>query len=125
MDVFNAFPNAIVSDVWQLGTLTHDTDTGNNFALVSALDVIVDEISIAEREMNPNPDELNSSTLLYVKPSQLPTLNPNALVTDYLIYNSEDDLYFTIENAGIGKNQETGEVEHVEFLIKQTETAND
>lgn len=125
MDVFDALPNAIISGVWFLGVLEHDTEVGTKFTVAKALDVIVDEISIAEREMNPNPDELNSSTLVYVKPSQLPTLNTNALVAGYLLFNSEDGIYYTIENAALGKNQETGTVEHVEFLIKQQEIAND
>lgn len=124
MDVFNAFPNAIVSGVWQIGTLEHDTDVGTNFAKLNDLDVIVDEIAIAEREMSPNPDELVSDTLLYAQPSQLPTLNASALVAGVMLYNSEQDLYYTIENVGIGKNQETREIEHVELLIKPTEVAD-
>lgn len=123
MDVFSAFPNAIVSGVWQLGTIGQDTEVGIGFNKLADLDVIVDEIAIAELGMNPSPDELVSDTLLYVRPEQLPTLNASALVAGIMLYNSEQDLYYTIENAGVGKNQETGEIEHVELLIKPTETS--
>lgn len=125
MDVFSAFSNAIVYGVWQLGTLDQDTEVGMSFNKLTDLDVIVDEIAIAERGMNPNPDELVSDTLLYVRPEQLPTLNASALVAGIMLYNSEQDLYYTIENAGIGKNQETGEIEHIELLIRPTETSAD
>lgn len=124
VDVFSAFPNAIVSGVWQLGQLVHDTDTGTNFTALGALDVIVDEADVAERGMNPNPDELVSDTLIYVKPDQLPTLNAEALVAGYLLKNGSEETYYAIKTAGIGKNQETGEIEHVELLIEPLEIAN-
>lgn len=123
MDVFKAFPNAIISGIWQISTCQRGGIVGNTFDDENAigLDVIIDEGSATTISSAPNAAPLDADLLLYAKPDQLPTTNTNALITDYLLYNSEDNNYYAIVDASIGKNQETGEVEHIELTVKQTE----
>lgn len=120
--IFDAFPNAIISGVWQIGTCQHGTIVGNQFTKVGDLDVIIDEGS--NSNINATVETLNSDTLIYVWPQQLPTLNTNTLVADYMVYDSENDHYYMITDAGIGKNQHTGNIEHVELKLTQTEVAD-
>lgn len=124
MDVFSAFPNAVVSGVWQLGKLERSTETGVSFSSLGAKDVIIDEISQGSAENSPRAASLDSELLIYAKPSQMPTTNTSALISDYLWYDSTDNQYYTIVEAAIGKNQETGGIEHFEFRVRQTEVTN-
>lgn len=120
--IFNAFPNAIVHDVWQIGTCQHGTVVGNEFKMISYIDVIVDEGNSSS--VNSIPEALRSDLLLYVYPCQMPTLATNALVSGYMLYNSLENAYYEIVDAGIGKNQHTGMIEHVELKVVQTEVVN-
>jgi len=119
--IFDAFPSAIISGVWQLGSFQHGTLVGNVFNKVGDLDVIVDEGSSSS--INNIPEVLNSDLLIYVKPEQLPTLRTNTLVAGYMLYNTTENAYYEIIDAGIGKNQHTGNIEHVELKVVQTEVA--
>lgn len=120
--IFEAFPKAIISNVWQLGTCQHGTIVGNEFELISDIDVIVDEGNSSS--INTTPEALNSDILIYAHPEQLPTLNTAKLVSNYMVYNSAEDIYYMIVDAGIGKNQHTGKIEHVELRLVQTEIAD-
>lgn len=120
--IFDAFPNAIISGVWQIGTCQHGTIVGNQFTKVADIDVIVDDGN--NSSINTTPESIGSDLLVYACPNQLPTVNSNTLVADYMIYNSEEDQYYLITDAGIGKNQHTGNIEHVEFGLTQTEVAD-
>ena len=123
MDVFEAFPNAIVSGVWQIAAYQRGTLVGTQFDVDNAvnLDVIVDEANASDIAAAPNAEPLDADLLIYAKPSQLPTTNTRALVSGYLLYDSEHGDYFAIIDAGAGKNQENGQLEHIELLVKQTE----
>lgn len=121
--VFEAFPNGIISGVYQIGRCQRGTLEGNRFAKTGDLDVLVDEGGYAEINNAPNAAGLSIDLLMYAKPEQLPTTNTRALVSSYMIYDSERDDYFAITRAGLGKNQETGEIEHVELELTQTELA--
>lgn len=121
--IFNAFPNAIVTDTWQIGACQHGTLIGNVFEKVADIDVIIDEGNSSS--VNNDIEVLKSDMLLYCKPDQLPTLDTNTLVAGYMLYNSESDSYYVIIDAGIGKNQHTGNVEHVELKVVQTEVTTD
>ena len=120
--IFSAFPNAIVQGVWQIGKCQHGTVVGNEFKIISCIDVIVDEGSSSS--INSTPEVLRSDLLLYAYPCQMPTLATNALVSGYMLYNSQEDAYYEIVDAGIGKNQHTGQIEHVELKVVQTEVVN-
>lgn len=117
--IFDAFPNAIIYGVWQIGVCQHGTIIGNTFTRIGDLDVIIDEGS--NSNVNTTPEALRSNMLVYVKPEQLPTLKSNELVSGYMLYDSSEDKYYEIIDAGIGKNQEIGKIEHVELMVVQTE----
>ena len=91
ISIFDAFPNAIISGVWEIGTCQHGTLVGNTFTKIADLNVIVDEGS-------------NSST--------------------YMLHNNQNDGYYEIVDAGIGKNQHTGNIEHLELKVVRTEVTN-
>lgn len=122
LSIFDAFPNAIISGVWQIGTCQHGTIVGNEFKLINDIDVVVDEGQSAS--VTSTPEALNSDILVYVHPDQLPTLNTAKLVSGYMLYNTVEDTYYQIIDAGVGKNQHTGNIEHVELRLLQTEIAN-
>lgn len=121
--IFDAFPNAIVYGVWQIGVCQHGTVVGNQFTKISDVDVVVDEGSSSN--VNTTPEALNSDILIYACPNQIPTINTNALVSDYMMYDSENDKYYEIVDAGIGMNQHTGQIEHIELRLLQTEVVLD
>lgn len=123
LSIFDAFPNAIIYNVWQIGTCQHGTLIGNVFNKVSDIDVVIDEGN--NSSVNTTIETLKSDMLIYCKPSQLPTLSTNTLVSGYMLYNSNDDCYYEIIDAGVGKNQHTGNIEHVELKVVQTEVTTD
>lgn len=124
MDVFNAFPGAVVSGVYSIGSYQRGTVEGDQFVKESDLDVIVDEGDVSDIGSAPNAEALRADLLLYVKPEQLPTTNPRALAAGYMIYDAKYDDYFAIITANIGKNQEIGKIEHIELLLRQIDTIN-
>jgi hypothetical protein len=120
--IFEAFPNAIISGVWEIGMCQHGTLIGNQYNKIGDLDVVVDEGS--NSTINTTPEALKSNLLIYVYPCQLPTLQTNALVSAYMLYNNEENAYYEIVDAGIGKNQHTGNIEHIELMVVQTEVTD-
>lgn len=123
-DVFSAFPNAIVSSVWQIGQVQRGTEIGTTFEVVADLDVIVDEETDGDTMTSPSAEGLTTGTLLYCRPNQLPTLDTSVLIASYMVLNSDNEQYYAIEQAGVGKNQEAGVIEHVELRIRPTEVAD-
>lgn len=119
MDVFSAFPAAVVSGVYSIGSYQRGTLEGNQFVKEADIDVIVDEGDIGDIGAAPNAEVIDADLLLYAKPGQLPTTNPRALTAGYMIYDAENDDYFAIIDASIGKNQETGTIEHIELKLRQ------
>lgn len=117
MDVFSAFPKAIISGVWSIGAVKRGSVLGNEYTKLRDLDVIVDEGSNSTFDAAPNAEGAYSDILLYCKPSQLPTVATRALVSSYALYDGK--VYYDIIDAALGKNQETGQVEHVELRIRQ------
>ena len=120
MDIFTALPSAIVTDVWELGELKRNTDIGKQFLTLGTKPVIVDEVETSTQDQSPNADYISSDTLLYVHPDDIPTVSTAALMADYLWHNTITDQYYEIFEVGIGKNQEIGVVEHIEFRLKPT-----
>lgn len=123
MDVFEAFPNGIVSDRWELGQLNSGTIRGKEFSNPITCEVIVDEGAYATPDRSPEVEYQESETLIYAKASQIPTLHTAQLTNSYLWHDLKTDIYYEIRQASLGKNQETGEIEHVEFLIRPTMVA--
>lgn len=119
LSIFEAFPNAIISGVWEIGFSQHGTVVGNQFTKINDLNVVVDEGSSSS--ISSTPEILRSDLLVYAIPCQLPTLHTNELVSAYMLHNKIEDSYYEIIDAGIGKNQHTGEIEHVELKLAQTE----
>ena len=118
--VFNAFPNAIISGVWQIGKVSRGTEEGTVIASTTNLDVIVDEATTGDLSKSPSADGSKTQTLVYAKPEQLPTLDTATIVASYvLIANSTH--YYNITDCAIAKNQHTGNIEHVELFIEETE----
>lgn len=120
--IFEAFPNAIVHNVWSIGICKHGTVVGNEYNKVTDLDVIVDEGKSSG--VTTTPETINSDYLVYVYPAQMPTKSINKLVSNYMLYNSCEDAYYQIVDAGWGMNQHTGRLEHIELKILQTEVVN-
>lgn len=120
--IFSAFPNAIISGVWQIGTCQRGSVIGNTFTPISSIDIIIDEGSASTT--GNIPEGLQSDMLIYAMPCQLPTIKTNKLVSDYMLYDSEENDYYIIIDAGIGKNQHTGNIEHIELRVVQTEVAD-
>ena len=122
ISIFDVFSNAIISGVWQIGTCQHGTLVGNVFTKEADLDVVIDEGNASV--VNTTPEQLKSDLLVYVKPEQMPTIRTNKLVSSYMLYDSENDDYYEIIDAGVGKNQHTGNIEHLELKVVQTEVAD-
>ena len=121
--VFDALPNAIVRGVWKLGEVEKGTIVGTKFTVVADLDVIEDEVITSKKTTGDGVRIIESDTLLYVKPEQLPTKSIPALTGDYCVYNADEDEYYEIVQVGKGKNQLVGDVEHIEFILRPTEIA--
>lgn len=123
MDVFEAFPNTIVSDRFELGKLMSGTIRGKEFSDPIACDVIIDEGAYVTPDRSPDVEYQESEALIYAKANQMPTLYPAQLTNGYLWHDKETGIYYEIRQAALGKNQETGAIEHVEFLVRPTMVA--
>lgn len=131
LSIFDAFPKAIISGIWQIGTCKHGTVVGNEFVSLRTIDVIIDEGF--NSSISNNPESLGSDMLIYVKPCQMPKEVNDLfmtsqvvvpLVANYMLYNSATDCYYMITDAGVGKNQHTGVIEHIELKVTPTEVVN-
>lgn len=123
MNVFEALPNAVITNVWELGQVQNGTEIGKVFSDPATCDVIVDEGSFTTTERAPDAPYEDSDSLIYAKPEQMPTLLTAELTNGYMWHDKTNNLYYEIREASLGKNQETGQVEHVEFLVRPTEVA--
>ena len=117
MTVFDAFPNAIEQG-WQIAQVTYSSITGNTVTNGTAIDVIIDEGSSSDANQAPNAAGLYADTLIYTKPDQMPTTDTSALVAGYVLIDPNERTWEIID-AGQGKNQENGKIEHIELKIRQ------
>ena len=119
MDVFEAFPHAR-EDGWTLYEVKRGTAIG--FALVDTGSNISPIISDADSIStgSTSAESLDADMLLYIDPDELPTVNPNLLLSNYYL-KSPEGYWFAINSVGVGKNQHTGAIEHIELTVKQTE----
>lgn len=117
MTVFDAFPNAIEQG-WQIAQVTYSSITGNTVTNGTAIDVIIDEGSSSDANQAPNAAGLYADTLIYTKPDQMPTTDTSALVAGYVLIDPTERTWEIID-AGQGKNQDNGQIEHIELKIRQ------
>ena len=121
LTVFQAFPNGIEHEIWQIGQMAYSTITGNDLDTDSLtyIDVIEDEANDSEPNNSPSYANTYTDTLLYVRPEQMPTIDTAELIASYAVKNTQTDKLYAIIDAGIGKNQENGTIEHIELRIRQ------
>ena len=117
MTVFDAFPNAIEQG-WQIAQVTYSSITGNTVTNGADIDVIIDEGSSSDANQAPNAAGLYADTLVYTKPSQMPTTDTSALVAGCVLIDPNERTWEIID-AGQGKNQDNGQIEHIELKIRQ------
>lgn len=121
MTVFDAFPNGI--EEWGLAIAHYSTLTGNTYELGDSaikLHVIIDEAQSTDPNPAPNAQGIEADTLVYCIPDELPTLDTAALCAGYVCGPWTGEKVYSIIDAAIGKNQETGIIEHVELRVRQT-----
>lgn len=121
MDIFSAFPHAISQD-WELGEVQRATEVGDVYSPIGTMDVIVDAGDSASLHNSPNADGISSDTMLFVKPEQMPTTFPGVLMASYVWFNAAENQFYNIIDVGVGRNQENGQIEHLELKLRQTET---
>lgn len=125
MDVFKAFPAAIISDDWKLGQLVENTEVGKLWKDLGFKSVIADEVADGELNRSPSAEGIASDTLIYAKPEEMPTSNVAEFIASYYWYQKSADQYYRIIEVGVGKNQDAGVVEHIEFRVRPTELAGE
>lgn len=119
--VFDAFPKAIISDDWELGEIQENTEVGKIFVSKGYKSVIVDESNTSLLNNSPNADAVDSDTLIYAKPSEMPGLNIARYISSYYWHQRSSDQYYEIREVGVGKNQSQAVIEHIEFRVRPTE----
>lgn len=121
LTVFQAFPNGIEHEIWQIGQMAYSTITGNDLDTDSLtyIDAIEDEANDSEPNNSPSYANTYSDTLLYVRPEQMPTIDTAELIASYAVKNTQTDKLYAIIDAGIGKNQDNGVIEHIELRLRQ------
>lgn len=121
LTVFQAFPNGIEHEIWQIGQMAYSTITGNDLDADSLtyIDAIEDEANDSEPNNSPSYANTYSDTLLYVRPEQMPTIDTAELIASYAVKNTQTDKLYAIIDAGIGKNQDNGVIEHIELRLRQ------
>lgn len=121
LTVFQAFPNGIEHEIWQIGQMAYSTITGNALDddSLTFIDAIVDEANDSEPNASPSAAVTYTDTLLYVKPDQMPTIDTAELIASYAVKNTTTDKLYAIIDAGIGKNQDNGVIEHIELRLRQ------
>lgn len=118
MNVFEAFPKSVTTD-WTIGSVQRATEVGDVYAEIGSLSAIVERGSTADFNTSPGAQTAGSTTLLFVKPSTLPTTDVNALKASYIVADG-DNRYYDIVDAAEGFNQETATLEHVELSLRPT-----
>lgn len=122
--VFSAFPNALISGRYSIGKYQRGTLIGNVFDKYGDLEVIVDEGQSSSISNAPNAETITADLLMYARPEELPTTNVRELASSCMIYDTETGDYFEIIDASVGKNQENGQIEHIQLLLRQTEAGD-
>lgn len=122
MDVFNAFPEAI--ETWSLGEMSYGTIQGNKLTKIADIRVIVDEGDSAKQSSAPSLAQIESDTLIYAMPDDLPTTDTSTLVSDYAVKSPAGRIY-AIVDAAQGRNQHHARLEHIELRLRPTGALED
>lgn len=125
MDVFEAFPNGIISNQYELGEVQYATEVGTTFSNGVVCDVIVEEETNVEFHRTPKANPEYTNMLIYARPEQMPTLATAQLTNGYMWHDVINNLYYGIVDTRLGENQETGVIEHIEFKVRQTEVVDE
>lgn len=123
--VFSAFPGAVVFDRWEIGRVDRATETGDIYTDSHALGVIEDVAQTLATKSGEDAEGLKTSTLLYAKPEELPSVDPAALIAGHMVKDVENSRFYRIDSVGIGKNQLTGRIEHVELILTEVEALDE
>lgn len=117
MTVFEAFPEAIVTYNWL--AIKRGTEIGTTATLGAAVGLIETEADKGVLHNTPKADGVVADILVYVRPEDMPEKVPARLMAGYAL---QDDILqqYDIVEVGIGKNQETGKIEHYELSLKLT-----
>lgn len=115
MDVFEAFPEAMVPWTWL--AIKRGTEVGTVVTTGSTVNVIETEADKATLYNTPKADGVVADLLIYVRPEDLPAVTPAKLMADYALQNDIFEWYDII-NVGVAKNQHDGEIEHYELALK-------
>lgn len=117
--IFDAFPNAILRNEWEYGLRAHNSALGAVFEPIGYVDVILDA-GVAS-ELNTSVQTIASDRLIYCRES-FPEKDINTIVASgmFRVNVNGKDRYYNVIDAGIGKNQESGKIEHYEFLVRET-----
>ena len=123
MTVFQAFPNAL--EKWEIGKVKYSTITGNQPVLgaVQDINVIVDRGDATSPNPGNTAQGTDSDTLIYCQPSEMPTTDTSELVARYMVNDGKNT--YAIIDAGLGKNQENGVIEHIELRLRQNGLADE
>ncbi len=114
MNVFDAFPNAV--ETWTMGKISRDTLTGDTTLTGFDIEVICDDVKTSTLGGVSTPAEMDNDSLLFVKiNSNFSSLTTENITANYYVYDGIG--YYRIRQVGLGKNQHTGEIEHVELVV--------
>lgn len=122
MDVFSAFPNSVTTE-WTIGSIQRATEVGNVYTEIGKLEAIVERGGAGAFNTAPNAQVSTSTTLLFVRPRTLPTTDVETLKASYVVSDGQNRRY-NIVDAAEGFNQETGQLEHIEFSLEPTEVVS-
>lgn len=122
--VFEAFPNAIVRN-YALVSVQRGTEAGDIYTTGDNIGVIIDDSAdFGSESLAKSSAGVDNNLLLYVRPEDCPTV-PSVLMANYLVKDTVNDLVYEITDAGIGKNQQNGKIEHVQLTLKLTDAVED
>lgn len=117
-NVFDLFPAAIEYG-WKFGKVKRGTVVGTVFKVEGLFSPIVSDGNKAEFHKTPDADGISYDLLLYVQSTELPTSEIGTLVASYMV-SAPNGKTYEITEALPGRNQETGELEHMELMLNLT-----
>lgn len=116
---FEAFPNAVKT--WTLAEVADDTVTGLATTVAEySVPVLVDRSAATTQATDSTAAVVSISTLIYADPAKLPSQNPQTYLVGYRWIDEAGQVY-KITTAELGFNQETNELEHIEFVLEAVE----
>lgn len=118
MDVFKAFPEAMVTWTWL--AVKRGTEIGNVATEAGTVSLIETEADHATLYNTPKANGITADLLVYVRPEDMPEVTPAKLMANYGLQNDIMERYDIID-VGVAKNQESGAIEHYELALQLTD----